>query len=173
MIWKLALLFTVIPIVEVALLLWIGSVLNPLWATLIVIVTGVLGAWLAKREGAGVLRKLRGDLARGVPPTGRIVEGVLVLAGGLLLVTPGVLTDFTGFFLIIPFTRRLVAPWVARRVVAWFTGDKELAKGLKLDFGDGPPEPDDAPDIARGPDPASRRVGQAPGGDPHFDHPVR
>tara|TARA_B100001989_G_C24297101_1_gene343916 strand:- start:86 stop:604 length:519 start_codon:yes stop_codon:yes gene_type:complete len=171
-IWKLALLFTIVPTVELALLIWIGTQIGVLWTTLIVIATGFTGAWLAKREGLGVLRKLRADLQGGLPPTGRIVEGVLVLCGAILLVTPGVLTDLTGFALILPFTRRLIAPIVARQAVRWFTGDPELAKQIKLDFGDRPPEAGaesprpGAPNKQAGPAPA-------PPGDSHFDHPVR
>jgi UPF0716 protein FxsA len=173
MIWKLALLFTVVPTLELALLITIGAWLGVLPTTLIVILTGFTGAWLAKREGLGVLRKLRADLERGLPPAGRIVEGVLVLAGGLLLVTPGVMTDVVGFSLIIPVTRRLIAPVVTRWAVRWFTGDPEAAKRVNLRFDD--PPPDDGPHVrrpGRPPEPTAPPEGE-PGQDPHFDHPVR
>jgi len=165
--WKLLLLFTVLPAIELALLIGLGTQIGALWTTLIVIVTGFVGAWLAKREGLGVLRRLRTDLQKGVPPTGRIAEAVLVLVGGLLLVTPGMITDVTGFLLIIPFSRRLIAPPVTRAVVRWFTGNKDLADGLNLDFGAEPATPADAEDVVFDAD-ANR-----PSSDPHFDHPVR
>lgn len=170
MIWKLALLFTLVPTIELALLITIGTQIGVLWTTLIVVATGFLGAWLAKREGLGVLNKIKADLQGGLPPAGRIVEGVLVLCGAVLLITPGVLTDITGFALIIPFTRRLIAPIVARQAIAWFTGDKELAKQVKLNFGDRPPEDDVEPDARPRPGNASP---DTPPSDSPFDHPVR
>lgn len=164
MIWKLALLFTIVPTLELALLITIGTQIGVLWTTLIVVTTGFLGAWLAKREGLGVLNKIKADLQGGMPPAGRIVEGVLVLCGAILLITPGVLTDITGFALIIPFSRRLIAPVVARMAVRWFTGDKELAKGINLDFGERP-QADDPVEVK------PQRPSTSP--DSPFDHPVR
>jgi len=176
MIWKLALLFTIVPTVELALLIFIGTEIGVLWTTLIVIATGFTGAWLAKREGLGVLRRLRNDLQGGLPPTGRIVEGVLVLCGGLLLVTPGVLTDITGFALILPFSRRFIAPIVARWAVRWFTGDPELAKQVKLNFGDDAAKGTD--EDVQDPRPGASRSRPGPSAPPPpndtpFDHPVR
>ena len=119
MIWLLLALFTIVPAVELFVLLQIGSVLGPTQTFLIILITGVVGAWLAKREGLGVLSRLQGELQHGLPPTDRLVEAALVAVGGLLLVTPGVFTDLTGFLLIFPWTRRFITPrlmrWVARR----------------------------------------------------------
>jgi UPF0716 protein FxsA len=141
---RLALLFTIVPTVELALLIFIGTQLGVVWTTLIVLVTGILGAWLAKREGAGMLRKLRADLQRGVPPARHIAEGVLVLVGGLLLITPGVLTDVAGLAMIIPYSRRILAPVLLRVAIRWVTGSKELAASFDLG-GDEPPPPDAPP----------------------------
>lgn len=156
MIWKLALLFTVVPTLELALLIFIGTQIGVLWTTAIVILTGFTGAWLAKREGGGVLRKLRADLKRGLPPASRIAEGVMVLIGGLLLVTPGIMTDVVGFALIIPFTRRLIAPVLLRFIVRQITGNEELAREMDLSFRDD--DDDDEP-------PSPPRTTP-------FDHPV-
>ncbi|MBT3219652.1 MAG: FxsA family protein, partial [Proteobacteria bacterium] len=93
---RLLLLFTLVPAIELFILLQIGSLLGPNLAFVIILVTGLAGAWLAKREGWMVLQHLRQELQRGIPPANRLMEGVLVLAGGLLLITPGVLTDITG-----------------------------------------------------------------------------
>lgn len=114
MMW-LALLFIVVPTVELYLLLQIGATLGPTAAFLLVVVTGIVGGWLAKQEGLGVLSELQQELARGIPPGDRMMEGVMVLAGGLLLVTPGVLTDLVGFSLIFPVSRKLLAP----RLLGW------------------------------------------------------
>jgi UPF0716 protein FxsA len=121
--------FVAVPLVEVFLLLWLGSLLGAGPSFLVVVITGVLGAWLAKREGLGVLRTLRTELGKGLPPGSRLVEGGMVLAGGLLLMTPGILTDLTGFLLIAPPSRRYLAPRLLSAVM------KRL--DLKVDLGAG------------------------------------
>jgi UPF0716 protein FxsA len=113
--WKLFIAFTVIPALELYLLLQIGSALGPTTTFLLLLGSGLLGGWLAKREGLTVLRDLQADLQRGLPPASRLVEGALVLAGSLLLITPGVLTDFAGLALLLPPVRR----WLAPRVMRW------------------------------------------------------
>ena len=117
MVW-LVLLFTVVPLVELWLLLLVGEQLG-LWPTLGVVVgTGLTGAWLARREGLRVVRRWREALAEGRMPEEGVLGGLLVLVGGVLLVTPGLLTDVSGFLLLVPATRRLVAARVARSVRA-------------------------------------------------------
>lgn len=118
MIAWLMLAMVVIPAVELFLLLQLGSWLGPWQTFAIVVVTGTLGAWLAKREGLGVLLSLQRELAQGLPPGSRLAEGVLVLVGGILLITPGVLTDLTGFLFIAPPTRRWLAPRVVQAVTS-------------------------------------------------------
>ena len=117
---RLLLLFTVVPALELWLLLQIGARLGATQTFLLIIVTGTLGAWLAKREGLGVLRSLTEELHDGVPPGSRMMEGAMVVVGGLLLVTPGVFTDLVGFALTAPPTRAWIAPrmltYLAQRV---------------------------------------------------------
>lgn len=112
---RLFLLFTVIPAAEIAILIAIGSAIGPLPTFLMLVLSGVVGAWFAKREGLAVLRQLGHDAATGLPPAERVVEAALVAAGGLLLVTPGLLTDVAGLLLVVPWTRRRIAP----HVLAW------------------------------------------------------
>ena len=118
MIFWLLVAFTVIPAVELLVLLYLGSWLGPLQTFLVILLTGLFGATLAKREGIGVLRALQSELANGLPPASRLAEGALVLAGGLLLVTPGVFTDVAGFLFILPWTRRWIAPRLIRAVAS-------------------------------------------------------
>ena len=113
----LAMVFIIVPPVELYLLLWLGSALGPTTSFLVILLTGIFGAWLAKREGIGVLRQLQSDLQEGLPSGSRVMEGALVVMGGLLLVTPGVLTDFSGFLLIVPFTSRFIAPRAVKFLV--------------------------------------------------------
>jgi UPF0716 protein FxsA len=102
--------FVVFPPLEIGLLLWLGSTVGPTTSFLVILVSGIFGAWMAKRQGLAVLRQLRDDMQQGLPSGSHVMEGAMVLAGGLLLVTPGILTDFFGFSLIVPWTRRLIAP---------------------------------------------------------------
>lgn len=114
MLFWLILAFTVVPALELFVLLSLGSWLGPLPTFVLVLLTGIVGASLAKREGLGVLRDLQGELAQGLPPASRFAEGALVFAGGLLLVTPGVFTDVAGLLFIIPWSRRWIAPRMVR-----------------------------------------------------------
>lgn len=109
---RLALLFVIVPILELVLLIQIGQVVG-LWPTLaLVLLTGVTGAALARLEGMRVLFQFRRELASGRLPGQALLDGISVLVGGAFLLTPGVLTDFAGFALLVPFTRR----WIQRRV---------------------------------------------------------
>lgn len=118
--WRLVLLFTVVPAVELYLLLQLGSWLGPLQTVLLILLTGFAGAWLAKREGFGLMAELRAELAQGLPPGSRLAEGFLVLVGAVLLITPGILTDLTGFLFIAPPSRRWLAPRVVAALAARF-----------------------------------------------------
>lgn len=117
---KLFLLFTLVPLVDLWVLVQIGRAVGFWTAVALVIATGFAGAWLAKAEGFRVLREWQGALAGGRLPEEGVLSGVLVLAGGLLLVTPGVLTDAAGLALLFPPTRRLAAAgarrWLRRRI---------------------------------------------------------
>lgn len=108
---KLLLLFTVVPLVELYLLLLVDDLIG-FWPTVaLVFATGVTGATLARFEGLRVLSQWRKALFRGKVPEDGVLSGLLVLVGGVLLVTPGVLTDVVGLLLLIPPTRRIVAGW--------------------------------------------------------------
>ncbi|SCZ05391.1 FxsA family protein [Alkaliphilus peptidifermentans] len=105
MLFKLILLFTVIPIVELALLLRLNTYIGLGYTLLIVIFTGIAGAYLAKKEGKGILNNIRLEMSQGRMPGDELVNGLCVLIGGALLLTPGLLTDITGFILVIPVSR--------------------------------------------------------------------
>ncbi len=107
-----------VPPLALFVLLWLGSTLGPTTSFLVILLTGIVGAWLAKREGVGVLRQLQKELQEGLPSGSRVMEGALVVVGGLLLVTPGVFTDALGFSLIVPWTRRFIAPRILGYIMA-------------------------------------------------------
>ena len=93
----LLLLLTIVPIVELIILFRIADRFQ--WGPTIalVLLTGILGAWLARREGLKTVSRIQSDLGRGVPPTGAMVDGLLILIAGAVLITPGILTDVLGF----------------------------------------------------------------------------
>lgn len=111
----LLLAFTVLPLVELALLLRVGERLGAGPTLGLVLGTGLLGAALARWQGATAWRAVQVELAQGRLPGRQIVEALLVFAAGLLLITPGVVTDAMGFLLLLPPTRRLAAAGL----VAW------------------------------------------------------
>lgn len=114
----LLVLFTVVPLVELYLLIWLGGLMG-FWPTVgLVLLTGVIGATLAKLEGLRVLGQWQSALAEGRVPEAGVLDGLLVLVGGIFLVTPGVLTDLVGFSLLLPPTRKLVAGFLRKRVEA-------------------------------------------------------
>jgi len=113
---RLFLLFTLVPLVELYLLIWIGGRVG-FWPTVaLVAFTGLLGASLARAEGMRVLTEWQTSLARGELPPEGVLGGVLVLVGGVLLVTPGVLTDVAGLLLLLPPTRRAMIAVVRRHL---------------------------------------------------------
>ena len=105
---RLLLLFTLVPLIELALLIEIGQKIG-LWNTIaIVVLTGFIGAALARSEGFGIISRIQNELASGQLPGDSFIDGALVLAGALLLLTPGLITDAFGFALLLPFSRSFV-----------------------------------------------------------------
>jgi len=115
---RLLLLFCIVPLVELALLLWIGAQTSWWFTVGLVVFTGVVGACLARHEGLRCLRRFQKDLAAGKLPADPLLDGLMILLAGALLVTPGVLTDALGFALLLPPFRRLVRRYVKRRIQA-------------------------------------------------------
>lgn len=112
----LFLAFTLIPIVELALLVWTGSWLGPLPTIGLVIGTALLGSFFAKREGLRVFREYQAALAEMRMPEEGLTSGLLVLVAGVLLISPGVLTDLVGILLMIPAIRKHVAHFIEARL---------------------------------------------------------
>jgi UPF0716 protein FxsA len=153
MILRLGLLFTVVPLVETWLLVYVGGLIGPTPTVLLLLLDGLLGAWLARSQGIGIVKQILEDLQKGLPPGIRVVEAVMILVGAVLLVTPGFITDLVGYLFLFPPTRRLLAPFVMRWLLARFN-----IEGVNL----GAPRPHQAE--AAGATPEEAR---------HFDHPVR
>jgi UPF0716 protein FxsA len=118
MFFRLFLLFTCVPLVELYILLQVGSVIGAANTILLVIFTGVLGAFLAQREGFRTLQTIRSVMARGEMPAEPLLDALLILVAGFVLITPGILTDMLGFFLLFPATRKYVRGWVKTQLEA-------------------------------------------------------
>ncbi len=104
----LVFLFVTVPLLELYLLLQVGGMVGPGPTLALVIGTGILGAWLARLEGLRTARAIRAELEAGKLPAARLTDAALILAAGLLLLTPGILTDLAGFALLAPPVRALV-----------------------------------------------------------------
>jgi len=107
MFFKLLILFTIIPIAELYLLIKIGGLIGALNTVLIIFLTAVIGAYLAKTQGFIVIRKINQALKEGRLPARELLDGLFVLLGGFTLLTPGFITDFIGLSMLFPPTRTL------------------------------------------------------------------
>jgi len=149
---RLLLLFVVLPAVELALLIELGSRFGTLHTLGLIVLTGVVGAWLARRQGLFVVREIQAELAEGRMPADSLVDGVMILVAAALLVTPGVLTDAFGFLCLVPAFRRRV------KRVAWHRFERAVREQrvhLYMNFdGDdlaadrGPDEPRSVRDVS-------------------------
>jgi UPF0716 protein FxsA len=103
---RLLLLFVTIPLIELMLLLLVGSRIG-LWPTIaIAILTGILGASISRAQGLRAIARYQAALAEGRLPHEEVIEGLIIFVAGLLLLTPGFLTDTTGFLLLVPAVRQ-------------------------------------------------------------------
>ena len=116
---RLMVVFTVLPILEITLLMYIHSAMG-MWTTLgVVLGTATLGTVLSRWQGKAALDSIKRAIQEGQLPGDEIVDGVLVLVAGVLLITPGVITDTTGLLLLIPSLRRPVRGYLKRRFLSW------------------------------------------------------
>jgi len=133
----LFLLFVAVPIIEIAVLLRVGSSIGWLSTLLIVIGTAALGTWMLRQQGARTLQSARSRLDAGQLPADELLEGVVLLFGGTMLLTPGFVTDAAGFLCLLPVSRR----WLAQRI-----GRQAMTRAGVTTFGAGRagPVPPDA-----------------------------
>ena len=108
MLLMLMLLFVLVPLVELTILVYLGTIIGALYTILIVVLTGILGAILTRSQGLAVLSKIRINLQHGVLPANELFDGALILIGGLLLLTPGIITDILGLAALVPRTRHII-----------------------------------------------------------------
>lgn len=114
----LLLLFIVVPVVELWLLFQLSNAFGFFTALALVFGTGLLGAWLAKWQGLQAIMRLQNEMQQGMVPAGAIGDGALILVAGILLITPGMISDCLGLLLLIPPFRKLVLAGLRK----WFAG---------------------------------------------------
>jgi UPF0716 protein FxsA len=111
----LVLVFIVVPLVELYVIVQVGQAIGVLETLALLVVVSIVGAWLARHEGFVVIQRVRERLERGQVPGKEMVDGMLVLTGGVLLLAPGFITDVLGILLLFPPTRAAVRAVVMRR----------------------------------------------------------
>ena len=122
--WLLALIFFGVPLLEILVLIRVGQAIGPWWTILLLIADSLLGAWLIRREGGRAFRALSEALSSGRMPARELADGILILAGGLMMISPGFVLDILGIVLILPFTRP-----IGRRMLTRVVSSKLLAGG--------------------------------------------
>ncbi len=125
MLLKLFLAFTLIPLVELYLLVTIGTEIGVGSTFFIVFSTGILGAWLAKTQGTQTIAKAWKVFNSGSIPTEELLNALLIFVAGVVLITPGFLTDIAGFLLLTPIFRKLVYSKVTTKLVHTLNKNRE------------------------------------------------
>jgi UPF0716 protein FxsA len=154
---RLLLLFIVTPLIELWLLMLVSAQMGLAATILMVLVTGTIGATLARRQGLQNLRAIQSSTQQGQIPTTALVDSVMIFAAGLLLITPGILTDIVGFSLLVPPVRTAIR----HRLKGYFRVQatmhaQSFGKSVYASFSTGPTRFDDgnSPDFIR-PDPVA------------------
>ncbi|MCP5029382.1 MAG: FxsA family protein [Actinomycetia bacterium] len=118
----LFLLFLVLPVAELFVVIQIAGVVGG-WETIaLVIVVSVVGAWLVRVQGVGVLGRIQATMAEGRLPTNELIDGALLLVGGTLMLTPGFITDGVGLLLLFPLSRIPIRTYLKKRFSAGSMG---------------------------------------------------
>ena len=112
MFFKLFLLFLIVPIIEIYLLIKVGSWIGGIPTVASLIFLSLLGAYLMRTQGFRIIAEIRDQLSRGRLPAAQLLDGAMVFVGGVLLMTPGFFTDFLGIFFLVPVTRRVIKMWL-------------------------------------------------------------
>jgi UPF0716 protein FxsA len=130
----LFLVVLIIPFAEIYLLLQVGSIIGAFPTIILVVFTAALGAWLLRQQGFATFRQFQENLAQGVIPAYEMIEGPIILLGGILLLTPGFITDILGFACLIPPLRKKIAQYVIEHHLiqtgGYFQQDKATEKNI-------------------------------------------
>ena len=124
MLIKLFLAFTLIPFCEIYLLIKIGNYLGAFNTILVVIITGFIGAYLARLQGIKTMMRVRESLNRGELPAEEMLDALLIFIAGIVLLTPGFITDVAGIGILIPNTRAWFKRWLRRKFDQWISENR-------------------------------------------------
>ena len=124
MLLKLFLAFTIIPFLEIYLLIKIGSYLGAFNTVMIVVLTGFLGAYLARLQGLLTMIKVKKSLNRGEMPADALLDALLILLAGIVLLTPGFITDIAGLMILNPKTRAWFKRWLRKKLEVWISKNR-------------------------------------------------
>jgi UPF0716 protein FxsA len=116
---KLFVAFALLPVLEIYVLIQVGSSIGALNTIALVLLTAFAGAWLARTEGMQTMLRVRESMNRGIMPTNELVDAAIILAAGLVLLTPGFITDALGLLLLFPPTRKIFKDWLLRVLKEW------------------------------------------------------
>jgi UPF0716 protein FxsA len=105
--------------IELYLLIQVGSVIGGFNTILLVIISGFLGAWLARMEGMNTLMRVRSNMQQGIMPTEDLLDGLIILLAGVVLITPGLLTDAIGLTLLWPVSRNAFKRFLRKKFDEW------------------------------------------------------
>ncbi len=119
MLLKLFLAFTLIPVIELYLLIKLGATVGLFNTLLLVILTGAVGAYLARLQGLEALLKVKARLQQGEPPAEEMLDALIIFIAGIVLLTPGLLTDISGLLLLLPATRLRFKKWLRQKFNKW------------------------------------------------------
>ena len=133
MAWLLAVVFLVVPIVELAVIIQVGQAIGALETIALLIAVSVVGGWLVKREGAGVLRRISTAVNAGRVPGRELADGALIIFAGALLITPGFLSDCLGIALLLPPVRAAVRPVLLGALARRAIGVRTTRYGRTID----------------------------------------
>ncbi len=124
MFFKLFFLFTLIPVIELALLIEIGSKIGILNTVVIVILTAIIGAYMVRTEGMGVMYRIQQNMKDGMFPGEELISGAMILVAGALLLTPGFFTDIIGFLMVIPVSRKYIGNIIKKYIEKKMSNDE-------------------------------------------------
>ena len=128
MLLKLFLAFTLIPVLELYLLIKIGAVIGALNTMILVILTGFAGAYLARMQGMQTMRRIRSQLQQGIMPAEDLIDAVIIFVAGIVLLTPGFLTDLAGLLLLFPASRFHFKRWLRQKFDQWMQNSNVVVR---------------------------------------------
>lgn len=134
MLVKLFILFTIVPCLELALLIKIGGSIGMLETVLLIIITGMAGAAAVRAAGLQCLVRIQAAMREGIAPTEELFNGLLILVAGAMLITPGVLTDCAGFLLLVPTVRAGLRQRLQQLILTKFSTNVIVAGHTDSDY---------------------------------------